>query len=418
MSKKQHGIIGLIVMLAFGIAIGPITALASKIEVVAVKATGYGPSKDTALRDALTNAIGQVNGLSVATAAEISQMQLSVSETSDLGQQESVTLQSVRSDATSTVIEGQIKSYEVIRVRKDPDDPMLYVAEVRAQINRLAERNDSNRKRLAIMPIKANIRFNGVYDYNQVSEVQRWLDTELENYLVQTRKFMVLSRADLPEVANEWALMNSSATPQIEKLKTGNLAGADYLVLPELLEAETKTESVYFQATGQTVRRSETKVSANIKVVDVITGEIKFSKSVTLESKAPQSERNMLDEMALQLVDHMVQQIYPSLIVSAPQKGVYVFNAGGDAIQVGDRYEVFQEGEAISDPYTGEVIGFAERRIGELEVTSVSDKFSYGRSIGGEEFGVGMLLRMMADNQANGSEKPQGPKTKGVRLPF
>jgi curli biogenesis system outer membrane secretion channel CsgG len=345
-------------------------------------------------------------------------MELSLNKKSDFGQEESTKLRSRREGSSLIEVEGQIKSYEVLKVQRDPDDSAHYMAEVKAQVYRLSDSSSSNRKRLAILPIEANIPFHGFYDYSELSDLQRWLDAALENYLVQTRKFMVLSRTDLTEVVSEWAVMNSSATPLSEKLKIGKLKGADYLVLPELLEAQSTNDLQHFQATGQTVRHSETKLSVNIKVVSVITGEIKLSKSITRLTDKPQSERDLLDEMALMLVDRLVQQIYPSLIVSMQKDGLYVFNAGGDAIKVGDHYAVFQEGEEITDPYTGEVIGNSESLVGSLEVTYVSDKFSYGRSIDGSQFGVGMVLRPSAENQASEEAVSGAPKTKGVNLPF
>jgi hypothetical protein len=69
-------------------------------------------------------------------------------------------------------------------------------------------------------------------------------------------------------------------------------------------------------------------------------------------------------------------------VVTVREGQVYV-NAGSESgIQAGDILEVFRVGEELVDPETGLNLGQIEEKLGQLEVTSVEEKFSIARTIG------------------------------------
>ena len=74
--------------------------------------------------------------------------------------------------------------------------------------------------------------------------------------------------------------------------------------------------------------------------------------------------------------------------------GDVMLNYGKALLGEGDVLEVFSQGEAFTDPDTGEELGREEEFIGKLSVSSVQDRFSKAQVIEGQGVADGMIARV------------------------
>ncbi|MDA9130374.1 hypothetical protein N9J86_04625, partial [Gammaproteobacteria bacterium] len=79
------------------------------------------------------------------------------------------------------------------------------------------------------------------------------------------------------------------------------------------------------------------------------------------------------------MASKILDAIYPMLIVDIDQSDLASINYGSDLIDVGDRFEIFERGEVVRDPYTKEAIGWSESKVGNLLITRVTPKLSFGQ---------------------------------------
>jgi len=63
--------------------------------------------------------------------------------------------------------------------------------------------------------------------------------------------------------------------------------------------------------------------------------------------------------------------IGPAVIVSIDGEQVYINRGFEDGVQVGDRFEVYRQGEELQDPQTGELLGYSDLRVGHIGVSYV-----------------------------------------------
>lgn len=60
----------------------------------------------------------------------------------------------------------------------------------------------------------------------------------------------------------------------------------------------------------------------------------------------------------------------------------------------GERFEVFQKGEAIIHPVTKKVLGYDEKKVGEIEITLTKDNFSVAKAIEDKGFKAGDKIKL------------------------
>ena len=146
-----------------------------------------------ALRDAIREAISQVNGVTQETDSLIKTIEKTISDNEGDDNFSSTDFQETIKEKSK----GSVKSYEVLNQGKNLDG--FFEVEIKATIAKFALSKDAKRKRIAILPFRQTIESSSV----DPSRSTRMLNQSLTNYLVQTRKFTVLDRDFDDEVMSE-----------------------------------------------------------------------------------------------------------------------------------------------------------------------------------------------------------------------
>lgn len=381
---------------------------------VQVNASGYGATQEEAIRAALTSAVSQVNGVSLASRELTASSSISASTTDKAGLTETADIELQSRVSASTHTRGQVESYEILEMHQNDDG--TFRAELSAKVFHYETPSSSNRKRIVILPPKVDSSYQ-LFGRLSGRQVADYVYSELEREIVQTRKFAVLSRVDLADLAAELELIASEATSPEEKAKLGRMLGADYVLIPRVTKASGHSSTRTIQITGQTETRHRGEVAIALKVVVPATGEIKFSDQYSANTSKPLGI-TLFKYAVAKASDDLINRIYPLLIVDVSGKQVIV-NGGGDSVKVGEHYAVYAKGKNIIDPYTGESLGSQRSYAGKIKITRVEAKMATATIIAGDALSPGMVLSKVNIAAAPATTKPQPQKAEtGFKLPF
>lgn len=404
-------------ILGFLLIVVAINGQAGVIEVEA-RAEGYGASKELALRDALSKAVGQVTGLEISTNSSIVTGVLRAEVSVDGQPTESASLSYTQSESSQTKVDGTIKNYRVLGFSTDSDG--MYIAKVLATVYTYEQDASSQRKKIALLPVENNFSTTSAG-----RKLAMKVGQDIEAELVQTRRFAVLSRTDIDKVMGEQRFITSDAVHKSERAKLGNLLGGDVLLSVTIEKGYISTKEKVIKLTGQVKRTTTGELKINAKVISAVTGEVKFSEtySNTYGDRLGNLDA-MSKDIAAKAVKDLTNRIYPPLVISVKGNSV-VLNVGGKGVQKGALYTVYSQGESLVDPYTGESLGSVEEEMGTIKLTRVESKFSVGQVVSGGDFAPGMVARFKSSAKSTAKSakktstraepaKPEG----GVKLPF
>ncbi len=326
---------------------------AQKIEFVNVTATGHGATAAQAVTDALTQAVSQVNGESIA-----SEVRLRVQNVTHDGQRSS---DKRFEREISRETDGIVRAWR--EIRRTVNAIGVHEAVVDATVVVLARSPQLERMKVAVVPRLVEPHASTVA-----------LVGELTSLLTSSRKFAVMDRRN-----------ESAVRAQLERIRSGG-AREDQVrrtaeVAPDVI-AVVDTQVIRGAPGRQTLE-------ARLEVIDYATRQIKFSEvrrlPVDLEDQRATSSRIRI--LARGLSRALLDTVYPPLIVGAD--GLYVTIAqGSDYFSVGDRLVVRRLGPPIRDPHTGEVLGFEHVDLGEAEIVYTDKRISKGRLVSAIDIGV------------------------------
>lgn len=121
-------------------------------------------------------------------------------------------------------------------------------------------------------------------------------------------------------------------------------------------------------------------------------------------------------------------------LAAAPAKGYVVKTQGthiwldltaADGAAAGRGFQVYEDGEDIKHPVTGEQLGKAERKLAEGKIEELAEKFSVGRLSEpaphvkpGARARLTTLVATPVTSRRAGEAELRGPRTRGASLPF
>lgn len=400
-----------------GLMIISLSVTAGVIE-VNQRAEGFGATKEMALRDALTKAIGQATGIEISTNSAMITQVISAEIRVDGKQTDSSTLGFSQSDESRSKVDGTIKNYQLIGYSRDDDG--MYIAKVSATVYTYEQDASSQRKKIALLPVENNFS-----NSSAGRKLAMKVGQDIEAELVQTRRFAVLSRTDVDKVMGEQRFISGDGVHKSERAKLGNLLGGDVLLSVTIEKGYISTKEKVIKLTGQVKRTTSGELKINAKVISAVTGEVKLSEtySNTYGGRLGNLDA-MSKDIAAKAVKDLTNRIYPPLVISVKGNSI-VLNIGGKGVRKGALYTVYSQGESLVDPYTGESLGSVEEEMGTIKLTRVESKFSVGQVVSGGEFAPGMVARFKSSMKpsANSSSEPSKPAEPakpegGVKLPF
>jgi len=399
---------------------------------------GQGVTREQAIDKALYQAVAQAKGIAVSSGRyDFGFQSAGVGiDTKDTGKSIEFDSVSVQAGGSTrfTDIAGWVKSYEVIDEQKIDDG--TYEVTIKAWIYDYEDPEQTNRLKLAVMPIQTlydSYRF-GNYVPSGV-EMSLKLSQQLSAGITGTNKFAVLDREYINEFARNRNILISDDSPIEEKARLGQVLGADYMIVGTISNAGLKIKERASRAIGRAIREYEVDYVFDYRLIVAPTRQVKLADTVNIALEQDQVRvlvkrwrpedldyREMVDNLtarvAKQVIDSIIDRLYPIRIASKQITGQLIINQGGKRISKGSVLDVFVQGEEIIDVDTKESLGLTESHIATIEIEKVTPTMSYARLV---KVSVGLICRlkkvgfeMPERGKSNIRRTPQG----GVKLPF
>ncbi|MFZ9715699.1 MAG: CsgG/HfaB family protein [Pelagibacteraceae bacterium] len=271
---------------------------------------------------------------------------------------------------------GGVKNYQILDKKKNEQG--WIVLQVKAEVASFELPPEASRVRIAVFPFKV---FNVQGDKEKLL---RSINQEINNYFVQTRKFAVLDRSYIEEVAKEKSKILDGSAPAIEMAKIGNEISADFIIVGSIEDFKTeKTTTKILTDESTKIIRESAIININYRVVDVTTKQISNSDSIKIKMGIKGGINEAISEIssraAKNLGEEVLFSVYPVLVEKVDGPDLY-FGQGGKQFRNGDVYEIFEKGEKIYDSYTKQPLGNVESPRGKVKVVSVTNNFTKARS--------------------------------------
>ncbi len=408
---------------------------------------GVGATRTLAVRNALAEAVGQVQGVVVRSGVAesgvfVGNMDVTREEAKKSIELEGISARGVDS-ITITQAEGLVKSYEVISEQQVSDD--VYEVMLKVWVYDYSSPLATQKTPVAVGTFIAEqtaCPFGDVVLAGDV--VARQFTDVLTGQLVASGKFSMLDRAYAEAFAREKAIWKSEDGGMAEKAKIGNVQGAEYLLVGRLRRVGIYARPRAIPATGQESVTQEGHFVAEARLFVAPTRQIVYTGEYRLRLEDA-DVRNLVEKWEIEKIDYdelkdrllelgarrivedLLEQLYPVRIAVA-QPELLVVDQGAGRVADGDIYTVVGGGAEVRDPQTGELLGQAESQLATVRITQSLPRFAYAQVVDGsaEAIAVGQVCRYvrpkfdLASDAARTGRKDKTEKTPdgGVKLPF
>lgn len=374
------------------------SSIFAKMEEITVTVQGEGLSKDLAIDNALLRAVSQVNGtnLEVQNEGKLFYRQndpkdsipsnidmstkINIEDSNNVSVPETLKMINLPKDDSGIrknfdyKTSGQIKSWKLISESQSWAKDS-WIVELEVTVRRIAEyelSKEVDRKRIVV----SNFRSSNKDFSNRVRDA-------ITSNLVQSRKFAIFDRNFSFEQDSELSQYSSKSFREGEIARIGNKLGVDFIVVGEFFSLSEKQKNKFQLKTINTKfknKRSELNIDIGYKLIDVATSQIVFSGALqdTYIKDKSIKEIDIVREIGKTVAQKIVESIYPIKVVDVSGDQL-VIAQGGDTLSIGDKYDLVEQGKKITDPYTGEFLGYAESIIGEVEIINTQASISLAR---------------------------------------
>lgn len=387
---------------------------------------GYGINQKEAISNALIEASKQLSGVTISAKEAQATIQKEIHLSN--GSRE-INLTGFKQASVNDIhqkTKGTIQSYRIISLSKDDD---LYKANihVKYEIYTTPGFSPGNRRSIAVLSPKT-LKDNYFFSNHPISgrELSRRLQQGLITELTQTRRFSIMDRNYTEDFLEEKKLLESGDASIREHAKIGQVSGVDYLIVGTITEAKLKKSIHQIKTLNEIDITHNGNFRFEYRIIVMATRQIKWSGHADIhfsDKNIPSIIKDSGEALANHMISatsqdiryNIINNIYPLQIVNIDDSGNLFINQGGETIHKDEHYEVFKQGKKLFDPYTKELIGREEQRVGIAKITRVNPKFSVARMLEGQQEppSAGMLLRLSKrkhySNHKNSEAKVQSP---------
>ncbi|WP_249321610.1 MULTISPECIES: LPP20 family lipoprotein [unclassified Campylobacter] len=367
------------ILTLFGLVLNVQAEIVSKTVTKTEIGEGSGITREEAINNAIIEAIGKMNGVSINS--------IKNSQTFAISDNSGSKITDSYSEQINKATKGRADSYEVLSVDQDMQDRYFATVEIK---------KTTTTKKYKVPGLSADSRRSVVvFDKSSIEyeSIGNLIHKRITAKLLESRKFNLLDRQNEGYYELEKSFIRDGDAHKDEKYKLGRALATDYILLFEIrgMDATTKTSNL----TGKVSNAIETVI--DYEVLLFATRQIKFSN--TLGFKTSQKEKGLIaenaviDEIATNIAKDIVNAIYPLKVADASASEV-VFT---QKLSVGEVYECFSLGKALKDAYTKETTGRVEKRVGSVEVSRVTPKISYA-TIKDGKISIGDICRPFSND--------------------
>ena len=378
----------------------------AQAEVVKVEATGIGDSRPDAITHALVEGIQRATGVSIdqsmvsGLVVGVSKLDGKANQTSGLSKssEESHIVQtdSIGQDLIKSRSGGSVKTFTVMS--SDKDNLGRYVVKVNVEVDKFKSiaPETANRMRIVVGPFQT-----------QNAELATQLRDQLIVYLTQSKRFSVLDRTENAQYQKEMALVTSTDANMSERVRYGQVLGADFILTGKINVKTIKQEEVNPVTNQKTVSYSAT-ADVIFNMIEIATRQIQFSNQFKLRVTGDTDQ--LVEPIVQKIGSYATESLFPLRVITRENPNALTINRGGQSLAVGQKFTLMSLGRELIDPDTKEKLGRSESDIGIVEIIKVDTSVSVAKLLsGGVNKTDDMILRRQADAPQSGQRPAANP---------
>jgi len=378
-------------------------------EIVTVEATGVGQTRAEAVTHGLVEAVQKATGVRIDQASitglnqKVLQMDANANQStnfSSASQDFSGTIKSSQGiDLVASQSGGAIKTYTVLSTKADNRGYTTVTLKVDVEKFKSVMADAAKRIRLAVA------EFEGLDADTAVR-----LQDRMKAYFVQSRRFSVLDRSETPQYAKEMALVTSAAANMSERVRFGQVLGADFIVVGKA--RFSKVQRKVLDPISMTASlREENIAEITFSAIEIATRQILWANTLKLNVGA--NIGAALEGVAQAVGSQVSETLFPLRVLTADDASALTINQGGQSVLVGQTYALMELGRELIDPDTKESLGRREMELGVVEITRVDNNVSYAKLVTGKiNKSASMILRRASGEKAAAVAPTTNPGTR------
>lgn len=357
-----------------------------KIETVTVTTKGSGPSAGVAVQEAMKMAILEVNGATIDSSSVAVKFGLDVTE----GQTSAMLRGAAFAEAIAQRSKGAISGLKLLDLTEPTTQGGLYKVTIEAAIARFRPPEDSEKIKIAIAPLRANINAF-VFGTQSIpaAKIAQDIHQQIVDALTATGRFNVLDRDFGSDVQQELDLVSTGQTPNSEMAKLSQTLSADvvwvgtindFAYVRTARKLVTSDRELVSYSGGWSVSQRILKVSTRqimlsttLKELALTTDPTTMDRGINVEQTASSMESAIVSEA----VAAILSRTFPVTVLAKNGTNV-VLSQGGQSVKEGVRYAVASLGKEMFDPQTQQSLGRIETPCCDVVIDKVAATMSYG----------------------------------------
>jgi TolB-like protein len=405
---------------------------ASSIETIQIEVLGYGSNQQEATFEALAEAVRQVHGVDIVARRDVSSSSQELAFIEEDGSRSSLTLSADQTGRVTASSQGYISGYRILsKADRSPGIAVRLLVDLPV-FKGPGMRTHETRRRLAVYPFEADSNLRLFGELVGAVDAADQLTRAVVESMTQTRRFAVLERERTRETLEERRLLHDPSVPASEKARLGATLGSDYVVIGQIEGMDIDAFNRASQLTGESSLVTEGSVVVELRILSPATRQVHWANTMTIpaedifSSPADATGRaafrqTVWSTVADRITERAISAIYPLRLIERMGDQV-VLNQGGSQLRQGMVLQIFELGEELFDPYSGESLGRVESPVARARVDRVTDRVSYARLIEGlvTDVDPGRYLArrdgLMSGLDSNADEQVRGSRRR-VLLP-
>lgn len=258
-----------------------------------------------------------------------------------------------------------------------------------------AQEKTGGKKRVAVFSFEDKTDHRNHWYWWTGQSVGEGMSDMLITTLVKSGKYRVMERAEMDKLLQEQGLGMSGVVSPQTAAQAGKMLGVELAIIGAVTEFGYKKMSTGGAlkkiGIGASVGKQSAVVAADVRFVDISSGEILNAESVRKEKSKTdvgvdvpdlrfesetQFDQSLVGKATREAIDEIVkllgQQaggVWSAKVVTV-KDGKIIINSGKEnGVNIGDEFVVVRPGEELIDPDTGESLGASEETVGEIKVT-------------------------------------------------
>lgn len=383
----------------------------AQAEVVKVEATGIGDSRPEAITHALVEGIQRATGVSIdqsmvsGLVVGVSKLDGKVNQSGALSNSSTeghiVQTDSIGQDLIKSRSGGSVKTFTVTSF--DKDNLGRYVAKVMVEVDKFKSiaPETANRIRIVVAP------FQGAD-----AGLSTKLRDKLTVYLTQSKRFSVLDRTENNEYQKEMAVVTSTNANMSERVRYGQVVGADIILTGKIDIKTIKQEEVNPITNFKSVSYSAT-ADVFFNMIEIATRQIQFSNNFKLRVSGDTDQ--LIEPMVQNIGAYATESLFPLRVITRENPGALTINRGGQSMTIGEKFIMVSLGKELVDPDTKEKLGRSESEIGVVEITKVDGSVSMAKLISGAVNKSSDLILRRKNEVAQAGSRPAAAPNSGTK---